>query len=107
MLLFSVFFGADSLWWLRLFLWEFTRNLVTITSRLSGEGSEELREDIIKAFDTANHEDIIKAFDTANHELLFALLLRFGALEDLVEIIRRLHRDFRLNFHVGKTRSHH
>jgi hypothetical protein len=95
MLLFSVFFGADSLWWLRLFLWEFTRNLVTITSRLSGEGSEELRE------------DIIKAFDTANHELLFALLLRFGALEDLVEIIRRLHRDFRLNFHVGKTRSHH
>jgi hypothetical protein len=38
--------------------------------------------------------DLIKAFDTANHDLLFALLLRFGASEGLVDIIRRLHRDF-------------
>jgi hypothetical protein len=46
--------------------------------------------------------DLIKAFDTANHELLFALLEKFGAPRTLVEPIKKLHRDFKLKFKLGK-----
>jgi hypothetical protein len=46
--------------------------------------------------------DLIKAFDMANHELLFALLEKFGAPHTLVEPIRKLHRDFKLKFKIGR-----
>jgi hypothetical protein len=46
--------------------------------------------------------DLIKAFDKTNHDLLFALLLPFGAPEGPVDIIRRLHKDFKLKFTLEK-----
>jgi len=46
--------------------------------------------------------DLIKAFDTANHELLFELLLKHGAPEPLVDVIKRLHHDFSLKFTLDK-----
>jgi hypothetical protein len=49
--------------------------------------------------------DLIQAFDTANHDLLFALLLGFGAPEGLVDIIRRIHRDFKLKFTLEKLEA--
>ena len=48
--------------------------------------------------------DLIKAFDTANHELLFTLLGKYGAPESLVDVIRRLHQDFKLEFKLGKDK---
>ena len=46
--------------------------------------------------------DLIKAFDTANHELLFALLAKYGAPAQLIDVIRRLHQDFQLEFKLDK-----
>ena len=46
--------------------------------------------------------DLIKAFDTANHDLLFDLLGKFGAPPPLVDAIRRLHTDFKLEFKLDK-----
>jgi hypothetical protein len=45
--------------------------------------------------------DLIKAFDMANHELLFALLGKFGAPTTLVQLIKKLHRDFKLKFKLS------
>ena len=42
-----------------------------------------------------------KAFDTANHELLYALLVRYGALDSLIDIICQLHDDIKLNLKIG------
>jgi hypothetical protein len=49
--------------------------------------------------------DLVKAYDTANHELLFPLLAKFGVPPPLVEVIRRLHRDFQLKFTLGKEQA--
>lgn len=37
--------------------------------------------------------DLVKAYDTANHELLIALLARYGAPEELCEVVKRLYAD--------------
>ena len=42
--------------------------------------------------------DLIKAFDTANHELLFQLLHKYGAPEQLIAVIKKLHTNFKLKF---------
>ena len=49
--------------------------------------------------------DLIKAFDTANHELLFKLLAKFGCPEPLIDVIRRLHDSFFLEFTLDKKRK--
>jgi len=49
--------------------------------------------------------DLIKAFDTANHELLFKLLAKFGCPEPLIDVIRRLHASFFLEFTLDKKRK--
>lgn len=46
--------------------------------------------------------DLIKAFDTANHDLLFALLAKYSTPAQLVDVIRRLHKDFQLEFKLDK-----
>lgn len=45
--------------------------------------------------------DLIKAFDTANHELLFQLLEKYGAPPTLVDVVRRLHDEFKLELKLG------
>jgi hypothetical protein len=47
--------------------------------------------------------DLIKAYDTANHELLFALLEKYGAPSHLIDVIRRLHDGFKLEFTLDKN----
>ncbi len=44
--------------------------------------------------------DLVKAFDTANHDLLFALLERYGAPADLVDVIKKLHNNFKLKLKI-------
>jgi hypothetical protein len=48
--------------------------------------------------------DLIKAFDTADHELVFALLAKYGAPSALIDVIRRLHVDFKLELSMGKLK---
>jgi hypothetical protein len=49
--------------------------------------------------------DLVKAFDTANHDLLFELLGKYGAPPPLIDVIRRLHHDFRLELKLdGKEK---
>jgi hypothetical protein len=49
--------------------------------------------------------DLIKAFDTANHKMLFALLTKFGAPEELINPITKLHKNFKLKFKLGKKEA--
>ena len=42
-----------------------------------------------------------ESFGTANHELLYALLVRYGAPDSLIDVICQLHDDFNLNLKLG------
>ena len=46
--------------------------------------------------------DLVKAFDTVNHAMLFEILEKMGAPTALVEILRRLHANFTLEFKIDK-----
>jgi hypothetical protein len=46
--------------------------------------------------------NLVKAFDTANHALLFQLLAKFGAPSNLIDIIQRLHTEFKVELSLSK-----
>jgi hypothetical protein len=45
--------------------------------------------------------DLCKAFDTADHNLLYKLLEIYGAPENIINLVKRLHDDFVLKFRIG------
>ena len=49
--------------------------------------------------------DLVKAFDTADHELLFQILEKYGAPQELVNVIRRLHEDFQLDLRINGNKN--
>ena len=47
--------------------------------------------------------DLVKAYDTVNHELLFLILEKFGVPPFLIDIIKRLYKDLKIKFKLGKS----
>jgi hypothetical protein len=45
--------------------------------------------------------DLCKAFDTADHNLLYKLLEFYGAPENIINLVKRLHDDFVLKLRIG------
>jgi hypothetical protein len=50
--------------------------------------------------------DLIKAYNTVNHELLFQILLKYGILKELVNAVKRMYRDCKLQVNIGKEKRH-
>jgi hypothetical protein len=46
--------------------------------------------------------DITKAFDTVNRDLLFQVLLKFGIPVELMDAIKRMYADCKVQVKVGK-----
>ena len=49
--------------------------------------------------------DLVKAFDTANHSLLLQLSRRYGIPENLVQVVRKLYTDFKMELKIGSEKT--
>jgi hypothetical protein len=50
--------------------------------------------------------DLIKVYDTVNHELLFQILLKYGIVKELVNAVKRMYRDCKVQVKVGKEKRY-
>ena len=49
--------------------------------------------------------DIVKTFNSVNHLFLFKVLRKFGYPADFINVIKRMYKDFHLEFEVGKLKK--
>jgi hypothetical protein len=45
--------------------------------------------------------DLVKAYDTVNHALLFGIMKKYGIPEELVDLVERMNKDFKVHVKVG------
>jgi hypothetical protein len=48
--------------------------------------------------------DLIKAYDTVNHELLLQILLKYDIPRELVNAVKRMSRDYKVQVNFGKEK---
>ena len=48
---------------------------------------------------------MVKAFDSIHHELLFRILEKFGIPSSLINVIRNLYNNFKIEICVGKRKA--